>query len=257
MKVAPEKGQKTQALYALHWMPKLSPAARAVAAWLVWHANASSGRCDPGQSRLCNETGLSRRTIQRAIKELIAEKVIRRQLRGLESSSYEIDWYGLGVAVSYYEQSAKLGKPAIARRRKGGGENDAPPASRTSPQGASKMTPKPVKENTGNKPLFRVGCISENSEDGAHPDDVIADRILATEMDHAFLAYLDREVGYGRRFEPSRCARLNARLEEIYDREDAHCGDPIGGRAYRLLETVLEREGGADSPRPLKPPIQY
>lgn len=243
MTAAPAKGQKAQALYALLWMPWLSPAARAVGAWLVWHANASSGRCDPGQSRLCNETGLSRRTIQRAVKELVAEKIIHRRLRGNQSSSYEIGWHALCAAVSYYEQSAKIGKPVIARRRKGGGQNDAGGAVKMSPQGVSEMTPKPSERNTGNKPLFRDGTISEKSEDGAHPDDVIADRILATEKDHAFLAYLDREVGYGRRFEPSRCARLYARLEEIFDREDAHCGDPIGGRAYRLLETELEREG--------------
>ncbi|MGR9283953.1 hypothetical protein [Rhizobium johnstonii] len=186
---------------------------------------------------------MNRRTIQRAIKELVVAGIISRRLRGLESSSYEIDWQVFSAAVSYYEKSAKIGRPVVARRRKRGGQNDAGGAVKMSHQGAVKMSPKPIEENPLQEPMFRDGTIFENSKDAAHPDDIVADRILATEMDHAFLAYLDREIGYGRRFERGRCARLYARLQEIYDREDAHCGDPIGGRAYRLLETELEREG--------------
>lgn len=82
MSKAPGKGQKTQALYALHWIPNLKPSSRMVGAWLVWHANASSGRCDPGQTRLQAETGLSRRAVQYAVQELEKKQIIKRRLRG-------------------------------------------------------------------------------------------------------------------------------------------------------------------------------
>jgi hypothetical protein len=124
-----------QALYAFHWIPGLSPAARRVGAWLVWHANASSGRCDPGQARLRTETGLCRRTIQNAVKELVTCGVVSKKLRGTESTSYEIHWQSLSDIVAQFEERANSGGSVVDQKsiRDEGRKKLRNPAQETAP----------------------------------------------------------------------------------------------------------------------------
>lgn len=236
MSKAPGKGQKTKALYALHWMPDLSPAARRVGAWFVWHANASSGRCDPGQARLQTETGLSRRTVQNAVNELVDCGVVSKKLRGTESSSYEIHWHALSDLVAQYEERANNGGKVVApKSARDGGRKKLRHL-------AQKTAPKHVEINTGNELMFRVGTTSDKSEAGVAPllhertdHDKIGLRILNTRTDHGFVAYLDREVRKGRTFPADIASAMYERLEEICGGEPGVEGLGVTGQAYRLL----------------------
>ncbi|MDX1201096.1 hypothetical protein GOL94_27580 [Sinorhizobium medicae] len=273
MSKAPAKGQKQQALYALHWMPDLSPAARRVGAWLVWHANASTGRCDPGQARLREETGFSRRTVQNAVRELVDSCVVSRRLRANESSSYQIHWQKLSDLVGAYEARAKTGEVVVTayERRRGGAKNYASLAQETTPHQVQQSAPKPSEVNSVKEHVFRVGTISvengahslrskgvekadvlgvnagtlETACRAVHSDDTVAARVLSYQKDHAFLAGLDRALKDGRLFSRSIADAIYERLEAIHDSDEATQGDPVAGRAYRLLETDLYREDAA------------
>ena len=95
-------------------------------------------------------------------------------------------------------------------------------------------------DNTLNEPVFPVGTIFE--EDGVLSDEHVAMKLLGIEADHAFLAALDRAAQAGRQFSHADAERLYERLEAIHGRDSHSQGDPIGGRAYRLLETDFSRE---------------
>lgn len=243
MTKAPAKGQKMQALYALHWIPKLKPSSRTVAAWLVWHANASTGRCDPGQTRLQEETGFSRRAIQYAVQELEAENIVSRRLRGSESTAYQINWQKLGDLVRAYEARSKDGVTVVVRdERDGRGRKSVRRGgAKICALAAQEHAPKLSERTLRNEPMFPVGSIFD--ENGALSDEVSAKKLLGIGADHAFLAALDREVQGGRRFNPADAEQVYARLEAIHEARDRGRGDPIAGRAYRLLETELRRAG--------------
>lgn len=73
-------------------------------------------------------------------------------------------------------------------------------------------------------------------------DDVIGAYILSLWDDAPFLAKLDREVRNGRLFRRDIAQEIYKRLESIH--EGSHqVGDPVAGRAYRLLETDFCRDG--------------
>jgi DNA-binding transcriptional MocR family regulator len=239
----PSSGQKSAALYALHWMPGLTPSARVIGAWLVWHANASTGRCDPGQSRLAKETGYSRRTIQEAVACLMAEGVIRRQLRSQRSSSYEIKWKTLAGITSKFEELAREGDGEVvtpSQRQEGGRRKlRLAGADIRAPQ-AQETAPKHSEENTRNEHVFPVGTLPEGS--GAILPKDAADRILGIKQDQAFLAVLDRGLKNGDRFHRDDVDRVYERIERICEANDHSQGDPLGGRAYRLLTTDLAWE---------------
>lgn len=243
MAKAPAKGQKMQALYALHWKPDLTPAARAVGAWLVWHANASTGRCDPGQARLRAETGLSPRMIQYAIQSLIKAGLVSRRLRDQETSSYQVNWQRLSDITKEYETRAKEGNVLVVTpvERNGRGRKTLHlPGAKDCTYPVQGIAPKPSEGNTRKEPVFPVGTVSEGN--GVLSDDDLAAKLLRIDADHAFLAALDREAQKGRRFRPEDAERIYARLEAIYESGSHSQGDPIAGRAYRLLETDLTRE---------------
>lgn len=242
MSKAPGKGQKTQALYALHWIPNLKPSSRMVGAWLVWHANASSGRCDPGQTRLQAETGLSRRAVQYAVQELGKKQIIKRRLRGNESTSYQVNWQQLSDLVQTYEERVREGVPVTpAERDPRGRKNMRLSGASPFASEAHERAPKLSQSNSVKEPVFPVGTFSED-ENGDESDETVARKLLSIGADHAFLAALDREVQKGRRFSPEDAERFYERLEPLCgDGEHVH-GDPIAGRACRLLETELARE---------------
>ncbi len=273
MSKIPAKGQKTQALYALLWMPKLSTAARSVGGWLVWHANASTGRCDPGQARLQKETGFCRRTIQTAVKELVASGIVSRKMRENQSCTYQIHWEKLSAIVAAYEERANNGEEVITpKERRRGAEKCASPAQKSAPTLAQEIAPKLSEQNPRKEHMFRVGTISDKSEAGAHthryrseeegndcsgfdadglanavihPDDIIATKMLGVQEDHAFLAILDREIKGGRLFGRQLADQIYNRLEALCDNDEATQGDPVAGRAYRLFQTDLCREDAA------------
>ncbi|WP_190241184.1 helix-turn-helix domain-containing protein [Mesorhizobium sp. M4B.F.Ca.ET.019.03.1.1] len=73
-------------------------------------------------------------------------------------------------------------------------------------------------------------------------DDVMALGILSMGDDAPFLAKLDREIQSGRLFGRDIAEMIYQRLESIHD-EGHQVGDPIAGRAYRLLQTDFCRDG--------------
>ena len=103
--VAPEKFDKMFALYVAG-LSRISASAKAVAAALIWHANSKTGRCDPGQKRLAYETRLSRRTVRKAVTELLKRGFIlfARVRRGYRTNAYQINWPGLRRAFEEFEQ---------------------------------------------------------------------------------------------------------------------------------------------------------
>lgn len=91
---------KGPARTALLMMAGLKPAARLVGAWLVDRCNLQTGRCDPSQGRLAADTGLSERSVRRAIAELIAAGLVRSVVHGSygHRNAYVIEWAALAAA---------------------------------------------------------------------------------------------------------------------------------------------------------------
>lgn len=88
---------KAVARTALLSTPGLRPAAKLVGAVLVECHNVRTGRCDPGIAFIASRTGLSGRSVRRAIVELEAEGLLRRRIHGgrFHVNAYEIAWGAL------------------------------------------------------------------------------------------------------------------------------------------------------------------
>lgn len=56
---------------------KILPSARLVLLALADRHNQETGRCDPSLSRICEDTGLSERTVRSALRQLEKAKLIR------------------------------------------------------------------------------------------------------------------------------------------------------------------------------------
>jgi len=63
-------------------LARLRPSATKVLAALIYHADGEIGTCDPGVETIGRETGLGKRTVRKAIRELEQEGVIKRLARG-------------------------------------------------------------------------------------------------------------------------------------------------------------------------------
>lgn len=76
----------------------LQPAVRAVGAVLVERFNLRTGRCDPGIGDIASKTGLSDRSVRRALAELDARHLIVRVVHGgrRHANAYRPDWEALG-----------------------------------------------------------------------------------------------------------------------------------------------------------------
>ncbi|ODA67659.1 hypothetical protein A7A08_01694 [Methyloligella halotolerans] len=88
---------KAQAYYAVCTHPGLSAAAKAVGAVLIDHHNRATGQCDPGIERIMSRTGLSRRSVFRALAELERFGLIVRARHGGVShrNAYGVQWGAL------------------------------------------------------------------------------------------------------------------------------------------------------------------
>lgn len=208
----------------------------------MWHANASTGRCDPGQARLRNETGFSRRAIQYALQELETENIVSRRLRGSASTAYQVNWQRLSDLVEAYEARSKSGDVTVtpAERDMRGRKSVHQRGAKDCALGAQEHAPKPTERNSGSELMFPVGTFPDTGK-GAVPDETAARKLLGIKEDHAFLAALDRAVQRGQRFSASDAELFYSRLEAIHSALDHSHGDPVAGRAYRLLETELIR----------------
>ncbi|WP_108679423.1 hypothetical protein [Aminobacter sp. MSH1] len=171
------------------------------------------------------------------------EQIIKRRLRGNESTSYQVNWQKLSDLVRTYEERLKAGVVAVtpAERDMRGRKSVRHSSARTCASEVQELAPKLSEANSVKEPVFPVGTFSEE-ENGDESDETVARKLLNIGADHAFLAALDREVQKGRRFSPEDAERFYERLEALCgDGERVH-GDPIAGRACRLLETELARE---------------
>ena len=77
----------------------LSANEKLVAAAIATHRNNTSFKCCPSGNLLAKETGLSRRTVQRAINKLIDKDVIAR-LRIKSGNTYKASQYYFGFDIS-------------------------------------------------------------------------------------------------------------------------------------------------------------
>lgn len=238
MNPAPDKGQKSQALYALLWMDDLTLSARRLASWLVWHANGYTGRCDPGQSRLRYETGLSVRTVKSALKELVDKGLVSKRLRGTRSTAYTIKWSRLEETFSSYEATASAFQTGGCEPLHLGGAKDCTSEVR-------ETAPKHIEVNTLNKTMFRVGVIYEN--DGVPFEEMDrhnAQYLLGIEDDNAFLSIFQREMKKGLRFGSYHGDIVAERVEKINNDYDHRYETPLG-RSCRLLHLDFYREDDA------------
>jgi predicted transcriptional regulator len=83
------------AIKAISIVPGLTESDRQVGIALIEHFNRDSGRCDPSLDRLAKITGLSTRTVMRALKRLTAAGLfwIRRHGGYSNRNSYEPMWH--------------------------------------------------------------------------------------------------------------------------------------------------------------------
>lgn len=94
-------GRKTVARAGLLAHPRLTPAARLVGAQLVEHANLETRRCHPSIGTMARNTGLSGRTVSRAVAELRHRGLVAVAVHGAgRSNSYALDWAALGAAAA-------------------------------------------------------------------------------------------------------------------------------------------------------------
>ena len=121
---APGK-KRLGALYGLNLM-KLSSAAHIVGTALIWHANCYTGRCDPSRGALIRETGLSRNSVIRAIKELERNGILRVQRRRRSgrqiSNAHHLNWDKLERKFFHFERLIK-DRSVTRNDTAGGGPN--------------------------------------------------------------------------------------------------------------------------------------
>lgn len=231
----PQKGQKMRALFALLWLPNLAPSERTIGAWLVWHANGSNGRCDPGQSRLRNETGLSRRAIIYALNGLAEKGIIAKHLRGTRSTSYRINWTGLDDVVARFETHAK--RPNRDAPENGRVQGLAQGGAEDCTSEAQGLAPKPVEENFEKELVFPVdieqGSMREN--EASEDDDIVGRKLLAAREDRAFVFALRDKTRAGKRFRSDIADAMYERLDRI--KADGDHSDPVVGIAYEIFWT--------------------
>ena len=69
---------------------QVEPSAKLLLIYLAGHLNGGTGRCDPSIGRLSHVTGLSDRTIQRALNELERAGLVALKRRPQQSTTYEL-----------------------------------------------------------------------------------------------------------------------------------------------------------------------
>jgi DNA-binding transcriptional ArsR family regulator len=94
--------RKAEARRALLMANGLRPAARLVGAALVECFNLGTGRCDPALGYLSDNTGLSVRSVRRAIGQLIDAGLVSRAVHGgwRHANAYQPDWVRLTALAS-------------------------------------------------------------------------------------------------------------------------------------------------------------
>jgi len=105
---------KDRARRGLMLASQLKPATRAVGAVLIERFNLRSGRCDPGIGDIASKTGLSDRSVRRALADLDARGLIVRIVHGgmRHANAYRPDWEKLAALVDWpVAPAAKMNDP--------------------------------------------------------------------------------------------------------------------------------------------------
>ncbi len=116
-------GRKPRAFGLINWARavegiQLTPSARHVLLLLATYADAKTRLCSPGVTRLARETGLARSTVQTALTQLEASRLIVRQRRhrdtdgGHTSNIYELRPVGFAEGGA---RSPGRGSPTIGQ----------------------------------------------------------------------------------------------------------------------------------------------
>lgn len=253
MSKAPKKGDKTKALYALHWLPGLSKGAACLGSWLVWHANAKTGLCTPGQARLIRETGLSERSIRLAKRELQDRRIISLRQVDQESTSFTVHWQTLSDATDEFETLANSGKVVVQprsvrgpKKKSGvskGGQNIADKGAENCRKEGQYTAPKPVEANPLNETAYSVGPHSDKSEPGdlkASPSaqDGLMKKMLETKEDFNFVKLFQRVIVDGGKRLPRTDASemVCARLEQAAEGSEGAEGRDYRSQSRRYFE---------------------
>lgn len=244
---APREGQKLAACYALHFMPGLTQRERRVAACLVWHANAKTGRCDPGMASLAKRTRLDKRDLRRAIKGLLEKGIIHRALRGQNSTAYRIAWDHFTKVFSEFEAGNPASetpheKPCIRNPASDAQGGYSPPtrgADDPSPQRGYSPPQTLEAERLEGEHLADNGITDRDPTiyEPFYSQDVEGQYILTLENDKAFLGRLQRAVTNELQFSEHIADAITERLGVIFDDHGSDAMDPIGGWAYGLLQS--------------------
>lgn len=135
--VPPPRGKKWRIFRAIGMLP-IQSNDKAVLSLLVDHANPTTGRLDPGQLRISRLLGLHIRTVKRSIKRLLKSGYLLRQLRGLSTSAYQVNWNKVLRRDTEYETAKRC-------------QSCHPGGDRPVPSGVSELSPKNEKRKLKGK----------------------------------------------------------------------------------------------------------
>ncbi len=80
------------------WTWPLSPTQKLTLVALAWHSD-GHGHCWPSQARLARLSGLSERTVRRAVRDLETQQLLRRHKRTTEAGAATSDLYVLQLTT--------------------------------------------------------------------------------------------------------------------------------------------------------------
>lgn len=99
----PPAAQEWWRIYLAVSILPLNGNTKSVLASLVDRANPTTGRCDPSEATLADDLGVSRRTVERAISDLLKTPFLARHRRYQSSNAYQIGWAALEQAYEIYK----------------------------------------------------------------------------------------------------------------------------------------------------------
>ncbi|CAA2108989.1 hypothetical protein MBUL_04482 (plasmid) [Methylobacterium bullatum] len=132
-------------LVAANCDPGLSPAARTVLAQILDHYNAQTGQCTPSFERLAKTTGLARRSVVRAVRELREAGWVDREHTTREDTRSHL----ANTFRPAFERVSGDDKVGTKQSPLGGDETVPRVGTKRCSEVGTKRSPKPSKKNIG------------------------------------------------------------------------------------------------------------
>ena len=111
--VPPDRGDKILSCYAAGTIRGRGVPSEQVGSvistllWLIKHANPTTGRCDPGVTKLCRETGYSKSSVLRALDTIENLEWMERERRQGRSTAYHLFFDRMVADFRYVEEQTR------------------------------------------------------------------------------------------------------------------------------------------------------